>query len=325
MKIITFLILSVTGASMAWGQHNVLSVGSAKTLTIKTGTLFSADSLVLTPGSNFTMASNAILETPVPSPGIPNGTIKRVYYLDNPITFTGTIEVYYQLSELNGNTESALKYSDSTIGGWWLVSASSTVNTTSHFVQQAASSRMLISATAAETGTILLLTLVSFTGNLDGDHVGLTWTVDQNEESQSFTVESSPDQQNWKEVVVVPGSQVEGRYTYNSNDYNTAFTTRLYRIKITELSGQISYSPIIKINRDGVVNNMYVVGKNNGCTIYFTNMQPASIRVVNAAGQMIWNSNSSRSQYELSNLLQGVYFVQYELNGSIGVKQFIVP
>src|ERR1035441_7336551 len=83
MKVITLLILFVFGSLAGWAQHNVLSVGSTSSLTITSGTLFSADSLVLTPTGNFTMASNTILETPVPSPGYPNGTIDRVYYLNN--------------------------------------------------------------------------------------------------------------------------------------------------------------------------------------------------------------------------------------------------
>ena len=324
MKVITLLILFVFGSSAAWAQHNVLSVGSTSSLTITSGTLFSADSLVLTPTGNFTMASNTILETPVPSPGYPNGTIDRVYYLNNPVTFTGDIQIYYRLSELNGNTESLLNYSDSTIGSWWIVSWTGFVNTTSHYVQYPASSHTFVAATAAGAGTVLLLKLLSFTGNWDGDHVALTWLVDQNEELENFTVESSPDQQSWKTVNVVPGSLVAGQYRYNSNDHNAAFTTRFYRIKITELSGQTSYSPIIKISKSNIAGNMYIAGKNNGATIYFIGLQPKTVRVFNSAGQMIWMSNTGQNQYELNSLLRGTYFVQYELNGAIGAKQFVV-
>jgi hypothetical protein len=324
MKVITLLVLFVTSQSLAWAQHNVFSVGSSKTLTITSGTVFSADSLVLTPSSNITIASNAVLETPVPSPGYPNGTIKRVYYLNNPITFTGTIQIYYQLSELNGNTESLLNYSDSTIGSWWLVSWTGFVNTTSHFVQYPAASRTFIAATAAQTGAILLLKLVSFTGKWDGDHVSLEWLVDQNEESKNFTVESSFDEQRWQTVNIVQGSNVSGQFQYKSNDYDGAFTTKLYRIKITELSGETSYSPIIKISKGSSINKMFVVGKNNGATIYFTGMQPKAVRVFNASGQIIWMNNTSQNQYELNNLLPGTYFVQYDQNGTVGAKQFVV-
>src|SRR5579862_4824052 len=125
MKVITLLTLLLSGSSLVFAQHNVFSAGSSQTLTITSGTTFSADSLVLLPTSDITIASNALLETPVSVFGVPNNSISRVYYLNNPITFSGSVEIYYQLSELNGNTEGALKFSDSTIGNYfWLVSAS---------------------------------------------------------------------------------------------------------------------------------------------------------------------------------------------------------
>jgi len=324
MKVVAFLILCVTSSSIVFGQHNVFSVGSTTALTVTGGTLFSADSLVLSPGSNFTMASKSLLETPVPSAGYPNGTIKRVYYWNSPVTFTGTLQIYYQLSELNGNTESLLNFSDSTVGSWWLVTWTGFVNTTSHYVQYPASALTFNAATAAQTGAILLLKLLSFTGNWDVNHVALTWVVDQNEESKSFTVESSIDGQQWQTVSIVPGSLVTGQYKYLSNDYDAAFTTNLYRIKITGLSSEISYSPIIKINKSSIACNMYVVGKINGATIYFSGLQPKAVRLLNSYGQLVWMSNISHPKYELANLLPGVYFVQYEMKGAMGAKQFVV-
>src|ERR1700733_14543351 len=94
-------ILSVTCSFTTWAQHNVFSAGSTETLTITSGTIFSADSLVLIPSGNFTIASTTLLETPVAVPGLPNNSITRVYYLNKLITFTGTVQIYYKLSELN--------------------------------------------------------------------------------------------------------------------------------------------------------------------------------------------------------------------------------
>jgi hypothetical protein len=271
------------------------------------------------------MASNAILETPVPVPGVPTGSIKRVYYLNSPVAITGLIQIYYQLSELNGNVESALKYMDSTTGSTWLIFGSSIVNTGSHFVQRPLSVRTFNGATASQTGLLLFLKMLSFTGYWVGDHVALTWIAEQNDGSKNFTIESSADEKNWQYVGIVPASLLEGQYKYDFNDYNADFTTRLYRIKMTELSGQISYSSILPITKSGPANNLYVVGKNNGAIIYFTGNQPKSIRVINSIGQITWRDNSSRNQYELNGLMPGIYFVQYELNGAVGVKQFMIP
>jgi hypothetical protein len=325
MKIIAFLILSLTCSFAAWAQHNVFSVGSTQTLTITNATLFSADSLVLTPSANFTIASNALLETPVAMLGTPTNSISRVYYLNNPVTFSGLINIYYKLSELNGNTESALKYTDSTTGDFfWPVAASSSVNTTSHFVQLSASNVIFAAATATQTGTVLLLKLLSFTGSRKGNNVNLTWTIDQNEESKSFTVESSVDGQNWQQIAIVEGSDAEGMYKYYYDDIGSATTTKLYRIIITALSQQISYSPIIEISNGNNLNNVYVAANNHSATIYFVEVQPKNIRIINSAGQIIYNNNIGRYQYEINNLLPGLYVVQYELNGITATKKFVV-
>jgi hypothetical protein len=323
-SIIAFLILYLTCSFTLRAQQNVFSAGSTQTLTITNGTIFGADSLVLIPTGNFTIASNTLLKTPVPVPGLPNNSITRVYYLTNPITFTGTVDIYYKLSELNGNTESALKYGDSTTGNYWLVSASSTVNTTAHFVQLSASGEMFVAATATQAGTILLLKLVSFTGSSNGNNSNLTWTVDQNEESKSFTVESSTDGQYWHEVAIVEGSHIGGLYKYYYNDIGAAITTKFYRIILTALSGQISYSLAIQLSHDNNLNSVYINANNNSATIYFVGDQPKIIRVINAAGQIIYNNNISRYQYEINNLLPGLYVAQYQIHGTTETKKFIV-
>jgi hypothetical protein len=233
--------------------------------------------------------------------------------------------IYYQLAELNGNTESALKFSDSTIGNYfWLVSASSSVNTTTHSVSLAASGKVLVAATAAQVGTILSLKLLSFTGSIYGNNVNLTWTIEQNEESKSFTVQSSADAQSWQDVAVVEGSHADGIYKYYYDDVDAALTTKFYRIVITALSGEVSYSSIIQITNSNNSNNVYVASNNNSATIYFVGTQPKNIRVINSAGQIIYNNNISLYQYEINNLLPGLYVAQYELNGIAATKKFVV-
>jgi hypothetical protein len=310
--------------SAAFSQHNVFSAGSSQTLTITGGTLFSADSLVLVPSANFTVASNALLETPVPVIGNPSNSILRVYYLNNPINFTGTIKIYYRLTELNGNTENTLQYSDSTTGSWWLVSAASTVNTTSHYVQFLASNELFVAATATEAGTVLPLKLLSFSGSINGNDVDLSWTIAQNEQSKSFIVQSSADEESWQDLNNVPGSMAPGTFQYYYDEVAGALSTKLYRIMITSLSGQVIYSPIIRIAAETPPNSAYVFVNNSEATIYFTGTQPKNIRVMNGSGQTIYRNNVSNNRYEIDNLLPGLYIAQYELNGTVAIKKFVV-
>jgi hypothetical protein len=137
-------------------------------------------------------------------------------------------------------------------------------------------------------------------------------------------VETSADEQGWNEVAVVEGSNIEGTYQYYFNDAGAAFTTKYYRLIINEITGQGSYSPIIQITNDNNSNSVYIAANNNSAIIYFSGRLPKNIRVINVAGQIIYGNNTARSQYEINNLLPGLYVAEYELNGIALTKKFIV-
>src|SRR5437868_3487488 len=101
MRLPILLFIALAGALVGQAQSTVLSVGSTSALTIMSGTIFSADSLVLTPGANFTLSSNNIQVSPTAVNLVPAPSISRVYTLGSQVIFTGTIQLYYQPSELN--------------------------------------------------------------------------------------------------------------------------------------------------------------------------------------------------------------------------------
>jgi len=321
MRLLLFVFLA--GSLAAQAQRTVISVGSTTALTIKTGTVFSADSLVLTPGADFTLSSNDIQVSPVAVNIAPNPSINRVYYLGSQISFTGTIQIYYDPSELNGNPESSLKYTDSAVGGGWLAQSSSSVNTVTHFVQYAAAAHPFIGATASHQGVILPLTLISFAGDWKENGVALEWVISQSGESVNFSIESSTDAGSWVTIGEQAGSPGDGLYTYDYTDRSPAAAIMYYRIKIVHASGEISYSYVVKVQKAESTNVRLVVG-NNVVSVYFSGTQPAGIRLINVSGVILRADRTSRANYELNGLFPGAYFLQYELNGQWLTRQFVI-
>jgi hypothetical protein len=45
---------------------------------------------------------------------------------------------------------------------------------------------------------------------------------------------------------------------------------------------------------------------------------------MNGSGQTIYRNNVSNNRYEIDNLLPGLYIAQYELNGTVAIKKFVV-
>lgn len=324
MRTYILLLIGFAGCLAGHAQTTVISVGGTSSLTIKSGTIFSADSLVLTPGTDLTLSSNNIQVSPTAVTVAPAPGINRVYTLGSQVSFTGTIQLYYQPSELNGNPEASLQYTDSAVGGTWVAEASSTVNTTSHFVQYAATAQSFIGATASHQGTVLAISLVSFTGAWEGNNVGLQWAIDQSREAADFVVDRSTDGVSWTRIGNVSGRDGDGLFTYGFADIAPPAGALLYRLEIVRSSGKVSYSNIVRLRKDQD-SHIRLLVKNHGATIYFDGAQPSIVRLVNAAGQTVRMDKTSRPRYDFDGLLTGVYFLQYEINGQPGVKRLLIP
>lgn len=320
---LTVLLIVLTLSIAARSQQTVLSVGGSQALTIRSGTTFSAGGLVLTPGADFTLSSNTIQLSPTAVDVAPAPGINRVYYFSSQITFTGTIQLYYQPSELNGNPESALQYTDSAIGGFWLASPSSTVNTTAHFVQQAATARPFIAATASHQGTVLALSLMSFSGTWAGSDVGLSWVVNQIGESADYSVERRTEGTSWTAVGAVSGKKAEGLQPYQFLDIAPPAGALMYRLTIRRNSGEVGYSNIVKLQKD-IDSRVRLNAYGRSLTVHFDGIQPSGVSIVDAAGKLIRTDQTSRQSYVFDGLQAGVYYLRYELNGRAGARSFLI-
>jgi hypothetical protein len=109
MKKIFLLLSALAGTVPAFSQSELKT--GAQGITIKAGTTFSVGDLILQPSSDFTLENNAlrVSDTAIE---VTNGTsIAKVFKFDPAVTFTGTIGIRYDLSELNGNDEDSLAIS----------------------------------------------------------------------------------------------------------------------------------------------------------------------------------------------------------------------
>jgi hypothetical protein len=322
-KVLLFGAL-LTGVLVVSAQKQVLSVGSAGSLTIKTGTTFSADSLVLIPGADLTLTANTIQKSASPVGITPAPGIDRQYTFGSQITFTGTIQLYYQPSELNGNTESTLEYTDSAIGGTWVPEHTSTVNTSLHFVQFVASGQPFIASTASGPSISLAISLVYFTGNWIQPQPLLNWVVAQTGETLTFNIESSVDGNNWNTIGTLNGQDINGLDNYQFSDANPPAQKMYYRIELIQPSGQISYSNIVYLQKGGNGNSVILVAGDNMLTVRFSGTMPGGIRLISTAGQVLRTDMTSRQEYQLYGLSAGVYFLQYELNGQWAAREFVI-
>ena len=318
------ILCMVLGAPSLFAQRVIMSAGTGASLYVKSGTILGADSLVLTPSTAYTFSNNVLKITSTPVNISPNPSILRVYNFNSQVTFTGTIQIYYQTSELNNNDETTLKYTDSALAGAWVPSATGSVNTTSHYVQQAASAKSFIGATASGQTVYLGLSLMSFTGQWAGQDVRLQWMISQSDENADYDLQRSSDGIVWSQIAIVPGRKGNGLFAYQYVDPAPGTGPFYYRVSWVHANGLREYSNVLRLQQQ-VDDNLRIFA--NGRTIYVNGVSGATIDGIvlySAAGQLLGRDQSSRSRYEMNVLSAGVYFVRYTMNGRNGVKEVYV-
>jgi hypothetical protein len=107
---------------------------------------------------------------------------------------------------------------------------------------------------AAHTGSsILPVSLLQFSGAVQGDRVVLQWSTAQEENSAYTVVERSTDGGTFTEVgrVQAAGNSTTVReYGYTDPVANIAATVLYYRLKMVDKNDNVAYSKVVKVDRN---------------------------------------------------------------------------
>jgi len=162
MKKITLLIVVVSSSLFA--QTPLLSVSSGFSVTIGSDSQLNVGGLNLAPSSDYTITETVLSKSNTAAFSGTEESISSVYALSTPQpNFSGTIEVRYEDSELNGNTESdlaAFSRPDSSDSEW--IEHSGSVDTNENLVTGAALADVTLGEiTAATSGTLTVKPITS--------------------------------------------------------------------------------------------------------------------------------------------------------------------
>jgi hypothetical protein len=182
----------------------------------------------------------------------------------------------------------------------------------------------MVSASASQTGTVLALSLLSFDGAWINDQVLLTWNVASSDADTKYEVTYSQDGQHWSELSEVNGMNSGIPVSFHEKDQDPNFSSRYYRVKATDASGASILSRIIRMDRPAATNSMKIASKNRGAIFYFSGDKPAAVRVINMGGQILWQSRNPSSEYEVSDMIPGIYLVQYQIGNGVYSRKFMV-
>ncbi len=160
-----------------------------------------------------------------------------------------------------------------------------------------------------ETGSILPLELLEFTAKKSNNKVVLKWVTANQLNLDYFIVEKGQTRLAFKEVGKrnAQNSSLKGNYSFQDNiESKISF----YRLKMDDKDGTYKYSPIVSVNNQAIVTQIYPNITTNGITIQSANNEV--FRLYNSAGQYLrrltigYNSMNTEKP--------GIYFVKTSNN-----------
>ncbi|QEC67241.1 T9SS type A sorting domain-containing protein [Panacibacter ginsenosidivorans] len=180
-------------------------------------------------------------------------------------------------------------------------------------------------------GGVLPLKLISFTGHLTlNKTVDLNWITTLETKTKYFIVERTTDFMNFKTIDTVYAEN-NGEFTQNyaAKDMNPLKSINYYRLRIVDMDGQVSYSPVVAIRvtnakaplmypnpANGFVNIAQGTESMRQITIYNV-VGKAVIRIPNATSQSLVNIPTNT-------LANGLYFVEIRTPQSVYRDKLIV-
>lgn len=245
-----FLLLSFSLVLTCMSQAQLLKVANGSDVTILSSTVFTIDSLTLTPSSDFTLSNVTLSKSATIIHSQANPYISRVYQFSNTSNpFSGSILVkYMDGAELNGINEANLTLNIHNGVSWNAYNATTRDGTNNFVLTDGLTGITLNELTLASQFAALPLTWLSFDATKEKQTALLSWSTASEQNTKSFAVQHSSEGVNWNTIAILPaaGNSTIG-IKYNYVHTNPVVGTNYYRIKQMDLDNHYSYSPVKKV------------------------------------------------------------------------------
>lgn len=174
-------------------------------------------------------------------------------------------------------------------------------------------------------GAPLPLKIISFSGNSNGNINSLKWETANEINSKQFIVQQCTDGINFSDAGIVVANNISGTNHYSFNDNPLPNGIYLYRLKMTDIDGKFSFSNIIKLSGNKVIqlnifpnpgtNVITLSGLQNGGKIEIINAQGKTIKRIEAIAQS--------QTIDINNYSVGIYFIKYIFKQEVSMQKFV--
>jgi hypothetical protein len=173
--------------------------------------------------------------------------------------------------------------------------------------------------------TILDVNLKDFRAEKDGQYVALSWELEREDtEILSFEIQRSSSAEDFLTIATLESFNSELFFQFLDRN---PMSENYYRIKITEASGEQSYSQIRNINFDNLTDlSIYPNPIKAGSILNIRlDAEISTVQLYNAIGQLVLNEKYPTENVEIpTHLATGIYTIVIDLVGSQIIRKLSV-
>jgi hypothetical protein len=331
-KVLCSILLLITIPKFYSLQAQILSVSPGTDLVIRQGTIFFADSLILTPSADFTMSNVSLVRNSTVSHPALNTYIARVYQFSTSTnTFNGTVQINYQDgAELNGLAESDLQLNVHN-GLTWQAFASATNNTVSNYVLTTPITGLALNElTLASVSGPLPLQWRSFTVAKQDNNVLLQWSTFTEQNSKYFILQTTANGTTWNTIATVSAAGNSSTVqNYNYLHTSPADGYNYYRVIETGADGKYNYSLVRKVRFELTPWNIELLGNpvlHGMLKIKITLARPDDIlpilKLYTSDGKLLWTKRAGEGTQAIN--VNGYPTGTYLLQANEKTIQFLI-
>lgn len=163
----------------------------------------------------------------------------------------------------------------------------------------------------------LPIDLSSFTGSISNCEANLNWAVNPGKSYTSFTVEQSVDGKSYSAVSTIPATESRTTYTFTGKQ---SIARGFYRLKITDRSGNASYSNTVSLTADCMQSDAGLSPNPTRGSVRLTGLiSGGRVRVYNQLGAVVITvpDSADPALVDLGNLPNGLYRVSWDTEAGV--------
>ncbi|MEP6724194.1 MAG: T9SS type A sorting domain-containing protein [Bacteroidota bacterium] len=185
---------------------------------------------------------------------------------------------------------------------------------------------------SSQNSALLPLTLLSFTGKLQGSNGLLQWVTSGETHTSHFEIQRSTDGNNFKTITIINAAgNSTGSISYQYTDLIRNEPLYYYRLKMNDIDNRYTYSKTIKLTN--IANSLvFTLSPNPTSEFVLIKMPPvtkiANIKLIDMSGRMVQKflvqASITQIKLNLKGLTAGSYKIVFDDGTNIIVKTLII-